>query len=1292
MAGNDQKITIDYDAENAQVILDGSASYDLDGSIAGYQWTKSGVALGDLVITTTTLDIGTHGILLTVTDDEDSTASDIVQITVEKEKLAPIANAGQDQKHTIAYDSENASVTLDGSASSDMDGNIDSYLWTEGGTVLGDIAVLTTSLGIGTHHIVLTVTDNDGLMSSDTLGVAVEKENNTPIADAGIDQKHTIKFGDETIGVLLNGSRSSDLDGYISSYRWTQDGTVLGNYAFVNTSLGAGTHQILLTVADNDGLESSDVVQVTIENEKLAPVAKAGTDRKIKINYDSEIATVTLDGSSSYDLDGKIASYRWTKGGINLGNTAVITTTLGVDTHHIVLTVTDNDNLKSSDTIQVIVEKEMPPPVANAGQDQKFTLEQDADNIEITMNGSGSYDPDGDIVSYRWTGGGVVLGSTEVATASLGVGTYNIELTVTDNDNLKSSDTVQITIEKDKAPPVANAGENQNITIAHDIENSKVTLDGSGSTDIDGTIVSYQWTQGLNILGNTAVLTASLDVGTYDMLLTVTDSDGLKSFDSVQVTIEKDKAPPVADAGQDQKHTTEYNSENASVTLDGSGSYDPDGDITSYQWTEGGTVLGSSEVMTVSLAVGTHDILLTVSDNDDLSAGDIVQITVEAGKEPPVADAGQDQKLTIDYDADSTQATVTLNGSASYDPDGDITGYKWTEGQSILGDSALTTASLGIGTHHIVLTVTDDAGLESSDTIKVTVEKTKVPPIANAGQDQKHTIAHDSENATVTLDGSNSYDLDGDIARYQWTESGTVLGDSAVITALLGVGTHDILLTVTDNNSLTASDIVQIIIEKEKTAPIANAGQDQKHTIAYDSENASVTLDGSSSYDFDGDITGYQWTEGGTVLGSSAVITALLGVGTHDILLTVTDDEDLTASDIVQITIEKEKITPVADAGKNQNITIDYDIENSGVTLDGSGSTDTDGSITSYRWTKGDMVLGDSAVITTLLAVGTHDIVLTVADNDKLTACDLVQITVEKEKMMPVANAGQDQKITVKYNAENAAVTLDGSGSIDLDGNITSYQWTEGGIVLGKLADITASLGVGTHNIVLTVTDNDGLKSSDIVGVVIEKEKVSPIADAGQDQKHTIAHNSENASVTLDGSASSDLDGSILSYIWKAGEITLGNKAVISTALAVGTHEISLTVTDNDGLSSTDTMQVVVTQEASVDTGTYVQNIKMTATKKGKKWTITAEVTILDDSDNPVKDAEVFGTWSGSVNRDVSAVTYSKGKKKISKAKFRLSGIRQGGTFTFTVNDVTKSGMIYEDALNVETLDTIVIP
>ncbi len=200
-----------------------------------------------------------------------------------------------------------------------------------------------------------------------------------------------------------------------------------------------------------------------------------------------------------------------------------------------------------------------------------------------------------------------------------------------------------------------------------------------------------------------------------------------------------------------------------------------------------------------------------------------------------------------------------------------------------------------------------------------------------------------------------------------------------------------------------------------------------------------------------------------------------------------------------------------------------------------------------------------------------------------------------------------------------------------------------------------------------------------------------PVTDAGEDKQISVEPGSDTALVTLDASTSYDADGYIVSYLWKEDSVVLGSSAVIEVALTIGTHDITLIVTDNDGLTATDTIQVVVTREAPSGQCIYVQDITITAKKKGKVWDVIAEVTIFDDSSDPVKSVEVFGNWGGSVNQTVSAVTFSKGKKRIGRTKFTLSRISGGGTFTFTITDVKKSGMIYDNDLNVETSDTIVI-
>jgi hypothetical protein len=112
--------------------------------------------------------------------------------------------------------------------------------------------------------------------------------------------------------------------------------------------------------------------------------------------------------------------------------------------------------------------------------------------------------------------------------------------------------------------------------------------------------------------------------------------------------------------------------------------------------------------------------------NNDNWYLDDIRLTGTSAPVPPAANAGADQTVT---DTDNTGAeTVTLNGSASLDPDGGgIVAYEWKEGATVLGTAASLNTSLSVGVHTITLTVTDDEGATASDTVQVTVNPYVAP-------------------------------------------------------------------------------------------------------------------------------------------------------------------------------------------------------------------------------------------------------------------------------------------------------------------------------------------------------------------------------------------------------------------------------------------------------------------------------------------------------------------------------------------------------------------------------------
>lgn len=309
--------------------------------------------------------------------------------------------------------------------------------------------------------------------------------------------------------------------------------------------------------------------------------------------------------------------------------------------------------------------------------------------------------------------------------------------------------------------PVADAGLDQTVIDFDDNGIETLTLNGSGSFDPDGTIVSYEWKENGTVLGNTATTTYDFTVGSHEVSLTVADDMGFTNTDFVTVTVNAN-IPPTANAGTDQIVNDVDGNGFEAVTLNGSESFDPDGTIISYEWKEGTTVLGTDPIITHDFDVGVFTVTLTVIDNLDFMATDDVIITVNANQKP-VAIAGDDQTLE-DSDGNGLE-TATLTASASFDNDGSIIAYEWREADILLGTDVTIATDFTIGLHNVTLTVFDDGDLSDSDALLITVnEAPSVGPIilvANIDINLSKKGPKYSARATVTIADDNGKTISG---------------------------------------------------------------------------------------------------------------------------------------------------------------------------------------------------------------------------------------------------------------------------------------------------------------------------------------------------------------------------------------------------------------------------------------------------------------------------------------------------------------------------------------------------
>lgn len=469
------------------------------------------------------------------------------------------------------------------------------------------------------------------------------------------------------------------------------------------------------------------------------------------------------------------------------------------------------------------------------------------------------------------------------------------------------------------------------------------------------------------------------------------DDDGCNAICEEEVCGDGTVQPGLGEECDDGNTDDDDGNDVETVTLDGSGSSDPDGSIVSYEWKEGVDILSTSASFSHPFATGVHTVTLTVTDNGGASHSDDVVVTVNANQSP-TANAGSD--VTADDDDENGSETVTLSASASSDPDGTVTGYSWKLGTVEIGTTQTISHTFALGVHSVELTVTDNGGATDVDAVTVTVqEPPPEAPVAKAGNDQ--TLADDDGDGseTASLDGSASTDADGTIVAYEWREGGLVLGTSALLDVSFGVGAHTVTLEVTDEDGLSNTDNLTVTVNAN-VMPTANAGEDQSVTDTDGSGSEEVTLSALGSADSDGTLVSYEWHEGAVLLSDQAVFTHSLPVGTHDLTLTVTDNGGAADTDMVQVVVRDANAVPTADAGDDQTANDSDGNGSENVTLDGSGSSDSDGTIVSYEWKKGETVIATGVTPTVNLTTGEHTITLTVTDNNGATASDDVVITV----------------------------------------------------------------------------------------------------------------------------------------------------------------------------------------------------------------------------------------------------------------------------------------------------------
>ncbi len=1141
------------DCNNTSITLDGTGSSSGAGFTTIWSTSDGNITGSTSSLSTTADEDGTY--TLTVTNTTNG-CSDDIDVILTIDTVSPNADAGADQTLTCST----TSLTLNGTSST---GGA-TFSWSGPSIVSGGSTASPDVNGAGTYT--LTVTDpSNGCTASDN--VTVNADANVP--DAGIGA--TSDLDCSTTSTAIAGS-STTLG---VNYSWTTVGGNIVSGGTTATPTIDAPGDYTLTVTD-PGNGCTNTASITISQDITAPTVTAAPSAS---TVDCNNPTITLDGTGSSSGAGFTTTWSTADGNIT-GSTSSLTTTADEDGTY-TLTVLNTTNGCSDDT-DIVLAIDTASPNADAGLDQTLTCSSPS----LSLSGSSSTGG----VTFNWSGPAIVSGGSTATPTVNGSGTYTLTVT---NPTSGCTSTDQVDVIADANTPDASIG------ATSDLDCSTTSTSIAGSSTTPG--VNYSWTTvGGNIVSGGTTATPTIDAP-GDYTLTVTDP-GNGCTNTANITISQDIVTPTVTA---TPSATTVDCNNPIITLDGTGSSSGAGFTTTWSTADGNITGSTSTLSTTADEDGTYTLTILNTTN---GCSDNTDIVLAIDTASPNADAGLDQTLTC------SSPTLTLNGSSST---GGVT-FSWSGPGIVSGGSTATPDVNGSGTY--IMTVTNPTtGCTNTDEVEVIADAntpdatigatsdldcsttstsiagssitagvnfswttvggnivsggTTATPTIDTPGDYTLTVTDPSNGCTntasitisedvitptitatpsattvdcynpvITLDGAGSSSGAGFTTTWS-TSDGNITGStSSLSTTADQDGTYTLTILNTNNN---CSDQVDIVLSIDTASPTAVAGAD----VNFPCGVATVALDGTGS---SGTGITYNWTGPGTILNGTTATPDADATGTFT--LTVTGSNGCTDSDDVEVIPDSN--APVADAGAD--ITVTCSSNNLPVTLDGSGSAS--GANITYSWSTSGTgtITGGTTTTPSVDQEGSYTLLVTNTSNNCTATAT---VTIVTDTVSPTVDLTATASTVITCSSNNEAI-LDGANSIGT--NLTFNFTTSDGNVVTQTGSTATVDATGTYT--LTVTSDNGCTDAADISVTMDTVTPSIVYTAAD------TLNCNLTTVVIDGSPTI---GTNETYLWTTSDGVLVSGDNTNMLIAGGAGTYTLTVTNDNGCSSSTDITVV---------------------------------------------------------------------------------------------------------------------
>jgi len=611
----------------------------------------------------------------------------------------------------------------------------------------------------------------------------------------------------------------------------------------------------------------------------------------------------------------------------------------------------------------------------------------------------------------------------------------------------------------------------------------------------------------------------------------------------------------------------------------------------------------------------------------------------------------QDPVAQITCQSDiQTHEDFSCDAYDSSDPDGNIVEYQWKFQDDTKYGEIVDYSSDEGGYWTIELTVTDDDGNTDYEDKSISIEDSNSAPSAEIDCDTSAQVGEE-----IDCDAFETTDTDDNLEDYDWNfGDGTSDSGESVSHTYDDPGTYYVDLTVTDTEGASDSASQQVTIEPEPNEPpTAEINCERReYTVG---EQIDCTSDGSA--DPDGSLSEYAWRVNGDIVYSSNLDKSFDAAGEYPVTLVVTDDDGLSDSDSMTLSIS-EPSPPNADISCEPQTVL----SDERVSCTASGSTDADGDITNIEWEFGGEASGSGMSKShSFSSPGEYTVYLEVVDATGLS--DTARTTVHVERPNQKPTVGFDVSSNTPEVGES--ITFDAGDSIDPDGEVVEYQWSfpGGETKYGEQVSHTFDR-TGKYTIELTVSDNTGAErtAQQTMSVLSRPDAAFEFGPKKPKPGHDVTFRAET-------------DGDIREYRWdfdNDGNIDQEGSRVSHRFDSNGRHSVTLEVVDRNGVENQIDQVVHVQQNAYFDLTSNRINIEP-----------GGEAIVLFEISNNVKDesltsklelnlpngAQITSVTGDRIESPTSTefVTVPPGEKRSIRVRIQFN---DAGTFPVTGNSV----------------------